>query len=209
MRADPGKELLILTVPGLNNSGPGHWQTLWEQARDDCHRVELGTWDRPHRNTWINNLNLAIRAADRPVILAAHSLGCLTVAWWAALEQPGPEGRVKGALLVAPPAVDHRLADPRVATFAPTPRLKLPFPAILVGSHNDHYMTFGEVRALARQWGCQFADAGPVGHINAEAGLGEWPFGQFLLERLILRATHSPPSSPAPAAPHRPGLTAP
>ena len=52
--------------------------------------VELGMWDQPHRNTWINQLNLAIRAADRPVILAAHSLGCLAVAWWAQPEQPGP-----------------------------------------------------------------------------------------------------------------------
>lgn len=179
---------LVLTVPGLNNSGPGHWQTIWEQTRDDCQRVELGLWSRPHRNTWINALNLAIRAADRPVILAAHSLGVLTVAWWAQLERPGPDSKVKGALLVAPPAVDHRLADPRVATFAPTPRAPLPFPAILVGSHDDHYMGFREVRALARQWGCGFADAGKVGHINAESGLDEWPFGQFLLERLIGRA---------------------
>jgi predicted alpha/beta hydrolase family esterase len=199
-----GQDLLILTVPGLNNSGPGHWQTLWEQSRDDCRRVELGLWEKPHRNTWINNLNLAIRAADRPVILAAHSLGCLAVAWWAALERPGPESPVKGALLVAPPAVDHRLGDPRVATFAPMPRTPLPFPAILVGSHNDGYMRYREVRALAGAWGCQFADAGRVGHINADSGLGEWPFGQFLLERLILGATRTGTSQGYAVRDHEP-----
>src|SRR5262245_5536541 len=77
---------LVLTVPGLNNSGPAHWQTLWEQRLSDCRRVELGMWDKPHRNTWVNKLNLAIRTADRPVVLAAHSLGCIAVAWWAHFE---------------------------------------------------------------------------------------------------------------------------
>src|SRR3546814_3777941 len=79
---------LVLTVPGLNNSGPGHWQTIWETTRNDCERVDLGMWGRPHRNTWVNKLNAAIRQADRPVILVAHSLGCIAVAWWAALERP-------------------------------------------------------------------------------------------------------------------------
>src|SRR3546814_17016450 len=33
---------LVLTVPGLNNSGPGHWQPIWETTRNDCERVDLG-----------------------------------------------------------------------------------------------------------------------------------------------------------------------
>ncbi len=41
---------LILTVPGLNGSGPRHWQTIWEQEIDDVARVELGSWEKPHRN---------------------------------------------------------------------------------------------------------------------------------------------------------------
>ena len=67
----------ILTVPGLMNSGPGHWQSLWEKALPDCHRVELGSWDAPHRNAWITNLGHAIAQVDGPVILAAHSLGAI------------------------------------------------------------------------------------------------------------------------------------
>ena len=191
---------LILIVPGLDNSGPGHWQTVWEETRRDCRRVELGMWDKPHRNTWVNQLNLAIHAADRPVILAAHSLGCLAVAWWARLEPQGLRGKVRGALLVAPPEVDHRLNDARVAGFAPMPRDPLPFPAILVGSRNDHYMGFRAVEALARQWQCAFADAGAAGHINAASGLGGWPFGQFLLEQLIRRDAQ-PVDRPAPPRP--------
>ena len=31
----------ILTIPGLDNSGPGHWQSLWEQKFPDCERIDL------------------------------------------------------------------------------------------------------------------------------------------------------------------------
>lgn len=184
LKAD-GETPVLLTVPGLNNSGPGHWQTLWEQQLPDCRRVELGMWDNPHRNTWVNQLNLAIRGTDRPVLLVAHSLGCLAVAWWAQLERPADDGPVRGALLVAPPEVDHDPLDPRIATFGPTPSVRLPFPSIVVGSHDDPFMTLGAARRLARRWGCAFADAGLAGHINANSGLGDWAFGQSLLRDLI------------------------
>ena len=54
---------LCLMVPGIDNSGPQHWQTLWERRREDCARVELGMWDMPHRNAWVTNLNAAIAAS--------------------------------------------------------------------------------------------------------------------------------------------------
>jgi len=176
---------LILTVPGLGDSGPEHWQTIWEREREDCHRVDLGDWEKPHRNTWVNKLNLAIIRAERPVVLVAHSLGCLTVAWWTKYEQPEAEGPVIGALLVAPPDVDFFPIDERLGKFAPTPEEPLPFPSILVASRNDPYIGFRSARRLARAWGSWFADAGDAGHINAESEIGEWPFGKFLLGRLL------------------------
>ncbi len=66
---------VVLTVPGLDNSGPTHWQTIWERERPDCHRVDLGMWSGPRRNVWVTQLNTAIARAGRPVILVAHSLG--------------------------------------------------------------------------------------------------------------------------------------
>ena len=170
----------VLIVPGLGNSGPDHWQSIWEQTRTDCRRVELGQWDKPHRNSWVNQLNLAILGAKRPVVLVGHSLGCLAIAWWASLEQPAP-GKIAGALLVAPPEVDFFPLDERIAGFAPTPRARLPFPSILVASRNDPYMSFRTADRLAKDWGSAFVDAGEAGHINAETDLGEWEFGQFLL----------------------------
>ena len=72
-------------VPGLGGSGPTHWQSLWEAARDDTVRADLGLWDKPHRNSWVTKLDQAIRTAQAPVVLVGHSLGCLAIAWWAAL----------------------------------------------------------------------------------------------------------------------------
>lgn len=178
-------EPLILTVPGLANSGPDHWQTRWEQDRRNCRRVELGMWDRPHRNTWVNQLNLAIHRAGRPVVLVAHSLGCLAVAWWARYERPAADHPVVGALLVAPPEVDFFPLDERLSQFSPTPAEALPFRSILVASRDDPYMGIHTARQLARTWGSTFADAGEAGHINAESRLGDWAFGQALLEQLL------------------------
>lgn len=184
---------LILTVPGLANSGPGHWQTRWEQTLPDCRRVDLGLWDDPHRNTWVNKINLAVQraeAAGRPVVLVAHSLGCLAVAWWAEYERPrtaAQGGPVIGALLVAPPDVEERPIDRRLTRFAPVPPSDLPFPSILVASRDDPYMPFGQARRLATTWGSRFADAGAVGHINAQSDLGDWAFGRLLLNRLLPR----------------------
>jgi predicted alpha/beta hydrolase family esterase len=175
---------LCLTVPGIDNSGPEHWQSRWEQRRDDCVRVELGMWDRPHRNTWVNNLNAAIAAAARPVILVAHSLGCHAVAWWNALERP-TDGKVVGALLVAPPKIEGLTADSRLDAFAPPARERLRFPSLLAASRDDPYASFEDSRKLARTWGSRLVDAGWAGHINVMAGVGAWPFGEFLLERLI------------------------
>jgi len=177
-------EPLVLLVPGLNDSGSDHWQTLWQRELPHAERVELGMWDDPHRNTWVNQLNLAIHKAGRPVILVAHSLACHVVSWWAEYERPDPDGPVKGALLVAPPEVEHAGVDPRLARFAPVMPRALPFPSVLAASRDDPWIEFGRARRLGRIWKSRFVDAGWLGHINADSGIRDWPFGQFLLRQL-------------------------
>jgi predicted alpha/beta hydrolase family esterase len=193
MSADPDLPL-VLTVPGLDNSGPDHWQTRWEAQHTGCLRVNLGQWDRPHRNSWVNQLNLALRNVQGPVLLAAHSLGCHAVAAWALME-PDAASLVAGALLVAPPEVDFFPLDPRVGAFSPTPSGVLPFPSVLLASRNDPYCGQPAARVLARMWGAQFQDAGTLGHINAQSGLGEWHEGWRLLSHLARSDTA--PSFPA------------
>jgi predicted alpha/beta hydrolase family esterase len=175
----------IVTVPGLGGSGASHWQSLWETARPDTVRAELGQWNAPNRDAWVTRLDEAIRRAEAPVILAAHSLGCLAVAWWAALS-PQPFGwPVAGALLVAPPDVDR--ADTQVAlrSFAPSPKTPLPFPSIVVASSDDPWVTPERAHSMAADWGSHFVEAGALGHLNAASGIGAWREGQALLDRVI------------------------
>ncbi|MBB4618559.1 RBBP9/YdeN family alpha/beta hydrolase [Sphingomonas abaci] len=179
----------VVTVPGLGGSGPSHWQTLWESSRVDTIRAELGMWHTPHRNSWVNRLDEAIRHAHAPVILVAHSLGCQAVAWWAQLS-PQPYGwPVAGALLVAPADVDRRDAPVELTGFAPAPRISLPFPSILVASTDDPWVSIERAHSMAADWGSHFLDIGAHGHINAASGLGLWREGQELLERVIAAAT--------------------
>lgn len=176
---------LILTVPGLNGSGPGHWQSLWEQDLPDCARADLGMWSAPRRNVWVAKLDDAIRRAGRPVILVAHSLGCHAVAWWASWTGQPYGWPVAGALLVAPPDLSKIELDARLLDFAPTPLGPLPFPSIVIGSDNDPYASRDSLEHMARYWESAFVSVGDSGHINAESDLGWWVEGQALLSRLI------------------------
>jgi uncharacterized protein len=177
-------QLVVLNVPGLGNSGPDHWQSRWAARYPWISRVELGTWDNPDRNAWAQRLDQSIRQAGGKAILVAHSLGCLTVAWWAALYASGYMQSVAGALLVAPADADREPSIPTIARFGPVPLLPLPFPSILVASRNDPYASFDRAAMMARYWGSHLVDAGEAGHINAESGLGDWPQGLALLDRL-------------------------
>lgn len=189
----------ILTIPGLNGSGPTHWQSQWEQQRADTTRVDLGMWDCPHRNTWVTKLDQAISTAQAPVILVAHSLGCIAVAWWAALAGQPYGWPVAGALLVAPADVDRDPAPREVTTFQPCPQATLPFPSIVVSSSNDPWVDADRAHSFAAAWGSHFVDIGAHGHINALSGLGMWTEGQEMLERLIGAGGESGADLRAPA----------
>lgn len=173
----------VRIVPGLGGSGPEHWQSHWLRQRPECRRVEQADWDDPYPDRWISALDAAVRAAPAPVVLVAHSLGCALVGHWSA--HGGAVERVGGALLVAPfdPARDGATAA--IERFAPLPALPLPFRSIVVASSNDPYATLDRARGFADDWGSAFIDAGPIGHINAQSQLGDWLFGQVLLDTLI------------------------
>jgi serine hydrolase len=70
----------ILIIPGLHNSGSDHWQSHFERELDGCTRVEQSDWTSPVCSDWINVLDTAIQHHGDRVVLAAHSLGCATVA---------------------------------------------------------------------------------------------------------------------------------
>ena len=170
----------VLIVPGYGDSGPEHWQSLWEHANLDFRRVAQRDWLYPVRGEWVETLEREIRKAGAPVVLVAHSLGCLAVAY-CARDRTLP---VHGALLVVPPDVERPDFPPVIEGFAPIPREPLPFPSIFVASRNDSFSDFARATALARAWGSRLVDAGDSGHLNRDAGFGPWPLGESLLAEL-------------------------
>ena len=96
------QKLNTLVLPGYQNSGAGHWQTRWEERDPAFARVQMPDWDHPVRDAWCRTLDAAVAAADAPVMFAAHSLGCLTTAFWASQYASAAQlAKVAGALLVA------------------------------------------------------------------------------------------------------------
>jgi hypothetical protein len=172
----------ILIVPGLNGSGPSHWQTLWEE-KYGYERVEQRDWGSPDLVEWVTTLDAVITASLERTIIVAHSLGCLAVAHWANA-YPEKTSKIQSALLVAPPDVELSSYIPEKLRRFATHNV-IPFPSVLVGSENDHYMTLASVRRLAEHWKSRFVNAGAVGHINLDSGHGPWPLGKTLLMDLI------------------------
>jgi predicted alpha/beta hydrolase family esterase len=125
------------------------------------------------KSDWIGAIIAACEAAQRPIVLVAHSLGVTTLAHAAAQL---PHARIKGALLVAPPG-DEALIAVGAGEFAPTPEAPLPFPSLLVASRNDPYGPYEFAQTKAAQWGSRLVAAGEAGHINADSGHGPWPEG--------------------------------
>lgn len=176
-------KMSILILPGLYNSGAGHWQTIWEDVLPGARRVMQRDWDEPKREDWVASLDDAIRGADGQVVLAAHSLGCATTAWWASLHGSEPHARkVMGALLVAPPDVEREDFPAYVTGFSPMPQQPLPFPARVVASTDDPWCAFERAEKWAAAWGAALHDLGARGHINSESGLGDWPQGRAWIE---------------------------
>ena len=63
------REPLLLLVRGHDDVAARRWLADWQGRFPDAVAVELGLWDKPHRNTWVNKLNLAIQHAGRPVVV--------------------------------------------------------------------------------------------------------------------------------------------
>lgn len=194
-----------LILPGWQNSGSLHWQSLW-QTQLSAQRVDQHDWMRPLRGDWITRLEdhilsiseqstqdtrrlsaqNASKAEYKDIIFIAHSLGCHLVAAWAALSKQ--THRIKGALLVAPPDGIRENFPQELSSWRPPVLQKLPFPSVCVISSNDPFCDLQPGKDMATAWGSELVEIGSKGHINAESGLGEWPQGRSLLARLATEA---------------------
>ncbi|MGL4404259.1 MAG: RBBP9/YdeN family alpha/beta hydrolase [Notoacmeibacter sp.] len=172
----------ISIVPGLNNSGPNHWQSRWEAKLSNASRILHPDFAVPSRKLWTAAIVEAVETATRPVVLVAHSIGVASIAHAA----PSLKGKVAGAFLVAMSDWNRPEVLPGVThDFAPLPREPLPFPSMMVASRNDPYCDFEVAGDYANCWGSFLMDAGDSAHINDESGHGPWPEGTMIFARFL------------------------
>jgi predicted alpha/beta hydrolase family esterase len=181
----------VLFVPGLRDHVPDHWQTLLAAEIPGSRTVPPREHDKLSCAARVKALDAALAAIDGPVILAAHSAGVMMVAHWARQARRS----VRGALLATPPDLERPLPDgyptmPELQAngWLPTPRARLPFPAIIACSDNDPLAARAPIEALAADWGGELVSLGEVGHLNPAAGFGPWPGALGLLETLDRRS---------------------
>jgi len=195
----------VITVPGLNGSGPEHWQTWIERQFPRSVRVQQHSWDEPDLAIWsravAQSLASLLEQPGYPVVLVAHSFGCLAaVEALRSLENSSkhslgtpsssstdkPVGAsVAGALFVAPAnperfgltvaAFDHHLA----------------MPSIVAASEDDPWFALEGAQDLADRWGSTLINLGRAGHVNAASGYGPWPRGKKMVDALICSAARA------------------
>ncbi len=176
------QDLTVLLLPGWQGSGPDHWQMRWAKVHGYS-VVEQNDWLRPRRGDWLARLDEVVIDAPGPVVLVAHSLGCILVSAWASFSRH--TAKVRAALLVAPGDVAQPGLQEVLPGWLPIEGRPLPFRSIVVGSDNDPYCSAERAQQLTRNWSARWVGLGAAGHINADSSLGDWPEGHTLLQTLL------------------------
>lgn len=178
----------VLIVPGLRDVVLQHWQTLLAAQWPGARTVPPLCREQIDLAARIAALDREVAAIDGPIVIVAHSGGCITVAHWARSSRHA----VCGALLAAPPDFETPLPQgyPTLesldaAGWLPVPRDRLPFASLVGASRNDPLARFDRVEQLARDWGSELVDLGAVGHLNPASGYGQWPQAESLIMRLM------------------------
>lgn len=171
----------ILILPGIGNSGPLHWQSVWENNNPDFRRVRQNDWDNPVRHNWVAALEAAVRESGPQTIPVAHSLGCLTLAHWAATVH----APVRAAMLVAVPDPESPAFPKTAVGFDNIPLKPLGFNSLVVVSSDDVFGSVAHAQKCAAAWESRLVNIGTKGHINAQSNLGSWQEGVALLQTLF------------------------
>ena len=174
-----GDPVRLLVIPGLNDSGPAHWQT-WLQGHYSRRalRVEQEDWADADLARWSQRIETTLaRHPEARWVAVAHSFGCLALMRHLAL---GGEG-VRSALLVAP-------ADPaKFGVAGKLPQSRVTQPTVVIASETDPWVRFDAACAWARLWGSQVLNLGDAGHINTDSGFGPLPQAKGLVEAMVQR----------------------
>lgn len=184
-------EPTVLIVPGLRDHVDSHWQTLLAlELRARGRKVStvppMGRADLDCEAR-VAAIERAVQAIAGPLVLVAHSGGCVMVVHWAQqMTRP-----IRGALLATPPDFERPMPDGyptldalRANGWLPVPREPLPFPSVVAASRDDPLGAFERIEQLARDWNSRFVDLGFVGHLNPASGYGKWSRAETLIDEL-------------------------
>ena len=188
---DAGDAPTILVVPGLRDHVAQHWQTLLaarlQHERRPVRSVTPMGRDDLGCAARVEAIEREARAIEGPIVIVAHSGGCIAVAHWARRTRRA----VHAALLATPPDFETTMPAgyPSLEALGaggwlPMPRERLPFRSIVATSRNDPLASCERVLALAAAWGSECVDLGAVGHLNPASGHGPWPGVDALVETL-------------------------
>ena len=167
----------ILILHGLEGSGPDHWQTwLAERLRARGEQVRYPDLPKPfdpRPEEWLAALERELEGMEGAVVLC-HSLACLL---WLRFAAGASDRCAEHVLLVAPPRRDDL---PPVARFhpdgvSPADVQRVAGETLIVCSDNDPYCPPGAVTTYAEPLDIPAHVISGAGHINTEAGFGEWP----------------------------------
>ncbi|MFF0345262.1 RBBP9/YdeN family alpha/beta hydrolase [Kribbella sp. NPDC004875] len=168
--------MTFVIIPGLDGSDEQHWQTHWESGwLADAVRIQPSSWTSPDLADWSDAITRAVENASGDIVFVTHSLGCHALAHWLAA---GPNSRVRGAFVVAPPdPLAPTFPVERMPSFGSLPVRALGVPAVLIASTDDPYCTVDAAARLAAGWATPLITLARLGHINS---LGRWPQGRSL-----------------------------
>jgi predicted alpha/beta hydrolase family esterase len=171
----------VLLLPGYLNSPVDHWMSIWERNLSNVTRVIQDDWENPNKALWIARLEATVQQASltsrKPILLVAHSLGCLLASEWANLFQSETNNAVKGALLVAPPDPESDDFPSHSLGFEKAHQQRIPFASSIIASTDDPSASIEFAQLCANYWGSTLINVGKQGHINADSHLGNWTEG--------------------------------
>lgn len=174
----------FLFLAGYGNSIGDHWQARWFRQFPNSIWVEQ-QWDEPNKNEWVANIQSCLLKTTEPVVVIAHSLGGLALVEWVSQFAEHAQEKILGAFLVATPDSNADVFPSAIQGFSATPMTPLNIPSLMVVSANDPYCSEARAVEFADAWGANLIRVGPKGHINLDAGLGDWPEGERYLQAFL------------------------
>jgi uncharacterized protein len=181
-------EFQYIFLAGYGNSLGDHWQAQWFKKFPNAIWVEQADWEYPLRNDWVNALDKAIQQSELPIVIIAHSLGCLTFVEWVSAQEFAAVPNlvnIKAAFLVAVPDCERQGFPDAIRGFDRMLLRPLPVKTLLVASRNDPYCAPARAQYFMDSWRVNLVWLDNAGHINAASGFGAWDAGIQLLSESL------------------------